>query len=110
MNNKEFIKMIFCGMRCSLIGHKIEEIYLEDEEWCKANPDKDLEVKCRYCGDTARLYWSKKKKQLKVYQPNIISGPTGALFGDIGRDGIDIYGENYLPPLYKYNQEYELIE
>ena len=102
------LKEFLGAFRCSLIGHVVEEIFLEDEEWCKHNPDKDLLVKCKYCGDEARLYWSKKKNKLRAYQPNIDSGPTGAIFGDIGRDDMDIYGLNYLPPL--YNQEYQLIE
>lgn len=98
---------------CSFIGHTIEEIYLEDEEWCKANTDKDLEVKCKRCGCPARLYWSKKANKLKAYEPNFDAGPTNALFGDISRDHDFSYGnffqEGYLPPLYD-KENYQLIK
>jgi hypothetical protein len=94
---------------CSFIGHKTQEIYEDDEEWCKANPDKDLEIKCVRCGDSARLYWSIKAKKLKAYQPNMDAGPTNPIFGDIDRDNGSVYPPMFsledgkLPPLFEYH-------
>jgi hypothetical protein len=100
MNYREGLKLVGSIFVCTFAGHKTEEIYEDDEEWLKANPDKDCRHRCLRCGEWARLYWSVEANKLKAYIPNMDAGPTNAIFGDIERDGWDIYGDGELPSLH----------